>query len=74
MEAKHDRMTPEMKTAVREFIELYGDDWQAEMTRFHMGRPSQKGMHLMSFIRQIRNNVSANPADLAQYAEWWPTI
>ncbi len=67
MAAHHEKMTQERIDAVREFAEIYGDRWQEVMVEFHMGRPSSDGMHILHFIRQIRNYVTPDPAQLERY-------
>lgn len=63
----HPEMTQERIYALQDFARMYGDDWPAAMVRYHMGRPDYRGRDLVPFIRQIRNHVTANPAELRRY-------
>lgn len=58
--------TPKLEAAAEEFRSLYGESWQIELSRFHMGRPSWKGEHLIAEMRQIRNKVTPDPERISE--------
>ena len=57
-------MTDAQRAALAEFQTTYGEDWQDTMINFHLGKPEYRCLHLMHFVRQIRNGVTANPTEL----------
>ncbi len=63
------KLTIERRVALREFQELYGDDWQNVMLEFHYGRPNYRAEHLLHYIRQIRNYITADPCLLPDLRE-----
>jgi len=54
--------------ALRTFQMHYGDEWARKMHTFHMGNPGYRPPEIQAiecYIRQIRNNITGNPYELA---------
>jgi len=59
------KLNDEQRVGLRQFQLAYGDQWQERMDEYHRGivRDS-KGKDVAHLIRQIRNHVTPNPAEL----------
>ncbi len=64
------KLTDEQRDGLRTFQQAYGDRWQEVMDEYHRGivRDS-RGKDVAHLIRQIRNHVTPNPAELPDLRE-----